>query len=138
MNKSALTIAILACVATANAANPKTEKIDTLKAYELQNVQVVATRADKKTPMAYSDLNKRQISAVNHGKDVPQLLEMTPSVTVSSDSGMGIGYTGIHVRGTDPTRINITTDGIPMNDAESSAIIGASKVGYPISVATVI
>ena len=48
MNKSALTITILVCVATANAANPKTEKIDTLKAYELQNVQVVATRADKR------------------------------------------------------------------------------------------
>lgn len=137
MNKSALTIAVLACVATANAANPKTEKIDTLKAYELQNVQVVATRADKKTPMAYSDLNKRQISAVNHGKDVPQLLEMTPSVTVSSDAGMGIGYTGIHVRGTDPTRINITTDGIPMNDAESSAVFWVNMGDFVSSVESI-
>ena len=137
MNKSVLTIAILVCVATANAANPKTEKIDTLKAYELQNVQVVATRADKKTPMAYSDLNKRQIEAVNHGKDIPQLLEMMPSVVVSSDAGMGIGYTGMRIRGTDPTRINITTDGIPMNDAESSAVFWVNMGDFVSSVESI-
>ena len=137
MNKNVWMVAMLACVATVNAANPKTEKIDTLKAYRLQDVQVVATRATEKTPVAYSDLNKRQISAVNHGKDIPQLLEMTPSVVVSSDAGMGIGYTGMRIRGTDPTRINVTTNGIPMNDAESAAVFWVNMGDYMSNVENV-
>ncbi|HEY9551752.1 MAG TPA: TonB-dependent receptor plug domain-containing protein, partial [Prevotella sp.] len=134
MKKNAFMFAMLACIATANAANPKTEKLDTLKAYELQNIQVLSTRANKKTPMAYSDLNKQQIKEINHGKDIPQLLEMTPSVTTSSDAGMGIGYTGIHVRGTDPTRINVTANGIPMNDAESSGLYWVNMGDFASSV----
>jgi len=98
------------------------ERIDTTRTYELEGVQVVSTRANKTTPMAFSDMSKMQIKAQNYGKDIPQLLNMLPSVTMSSDAGMGIGYTGMHVRGTDPTRINITTNGIPMNDAESSQL----------------
>ena len=99
-----------------------TEPVDTLRPKELQGVQVVSTRASRKTPVAYSDMTRQQIERVNHGKDVPLLLQMQPSVTVSSDAGMGIGYTGIRVRGTDPTRINVTTNGIPMNDGESSQL----------------
>lgn len=97
-------------------------QVDTTKTYELQDVQVVSTRATQKTPMAFSNLSRKQIQQVNYGKDVPSLLNMLPSVTMSSDAGTGIGYTGIHVRGTDPTRINITANGIPMNDAESSQL----------------
>ncbi len=96
------------------------EPIDTLKLQELQEVQVISTRANKKTPVAYSDMNKAELKEINYGKDIPQLLNITPSVTTSSDAGMGVGYTGIHVRGTDPTRINITVNGIPINDAQSA------------------
>lgn len=128
--------AMWACAASASAANPKNERIDTLKTYELQKVQVVSTRANKKTPMAYSDFSKKDIKAVNFGKDVPQLLEFTPSVTTSSDAGMGIGYTGIHVRGTDPTRINITSNGIPLNDAESSQLYWVNMSDFASSVET--
>jgi len=95
---------------------------DSLRTVELEGVQVISTRANKDVPMAYSNFSKKDIQTVNHGKDVPQMLNMMPSVTSSSDAGMGVGYTGIHVRGTDPTRINITTNGIPMNDAESAQL----------------
>ena len=96
--------------------------VDTTKIVELQDVQVISTRASENTPMAYTNMSKEQIKALNHGKDVPYLLSMTPSVTYSSDAGAGIGYTGIHVRGTDPTRVNITANGIPINDSESNLV----------------
>lgn len=122
MKKTVLLIAALGCVATVNAAAPGGERLDTLRTYALQNVQVVSTRAGKKTPVAYSDMSKSQIRMMNQGKDMPWILNFTPSVTTSSDAGIGIGYTAIHVRGTDPTRINITANGIPVNDAESGQL----------------
>lgn len=137
MKTSVLLIAALGCVATVNAADPKGEKIDTLRTYELQNVQVVSTRASKKIPVAYSDLNKAQIRSLNQGKDMPWLLNFTPSVTTSSDAGMGIGYTGIHVRGTDPTRINITANGIPVNDAESSQLYWVNMADFASSLESI-
>ena len=108
---------------TAAAANDKSgEQIDTLKAKELQEVQVISTRATKKTPMVFTNLNKQAIQGINYGKDLPELLSLTPSITMTSDAGNGIGYTSLRVRGTDPSRINITANGIPMNDSESSSL----------------
>ena len=95
---------------------------DSLKTVDLQDVQVVSVRASKKTPMAFTDMDKQALSRVNFGKDVPSLLSTMPSVTTSSDAGTGIGYTSIRVRGTDPTRINVTANGIPLNDGESSQL----------------
>lgn len=92
---------------------------DSLRHVVLQEVQVVSTRASEKTPVAFSNIGKEQIKKQNLGQDIPFLLTLTPSVVATSDAGTGIGYTGVRVRGTDATRINITTNGVPMNDAES-------------------
>lgn len=110
------------------------EETDSLKTVELENVQVLSIRAGKTTPMAFTDMNKRQLQQVNFGKDVPYLLSMTPSVTMSSDAGTGIGYTGINVRGTDPTRINITANGVPLNDGESSQLYWVNLGDFASSV----
>ena len=83
---------------------------------------VRATRANAKTPMTYTNLDKETIEQNNLGQDVPYLLRWTPSAVVTSDGGTGIGYTGIRIRGTDPTRINVTINGIPLNDAESQGV----------------
>lgn len=83
-------------------------------------VVVQATRATGKTPTTYTNIGKEKIEAQNFGQDVPFLLNWTPSVVTTSDAGTGIGYTGIRIRGSDPTRINVTINGIPYNDAESS------------------
>lgn len=91
----------------------------TPRATTLQELTIAATRAGEKTPMTYTNLNKEDIEANNLGQDVPYLLRWTPSTVVTSDAGAGIGYTGIRIRGTDPTRINVTINGIPLNDAES-------------------
>ncbi len=92
---------------------------DSLRLVRLQEVQVVSTRATAKTPVAFSNVSKDQISKQNFGMDIPFLLTLTPSVVATSDAGAGVGYTGVRVRGTDATRINITANGVPMNDAES-------------------
>lgn len=122
MKKFSMLLAAALCAGANAQAGWRTEPVDTAETHVLQDVQVVATRAGKNTPMAFSNMGKQEIARKNYGKDLPQLLWLMPSVTVSSDAGMGIGYTGIHVRGTDPTRINVTANGIPMNDAESSQL----------------
>ena len=115
MKRLLLSMVALVSVMSMNAQ----DDLDSLLSVELQNVQVVSTRASKKTPMAYTNMDKKALKAVNFGQDVPYLLSLTPSVTMTSDAGNGIGYTSLRVRGTDPSRINITANGIPMNDAEN-------------------
>ena len=110
------------------------EEADSLKSVELQDVQVVSTRASKKTPIAFTNMNKEQLKVVNHGQDVPYLLSLTPSITMTSDAGNGIGYTSLRVRGTDPSRINITANGIPLNDAESATVFWVNMGDFASSV----
>lgn len=85
----------------------------------LDNIEITSIRAADKAPFTKTNLSKEQISKVNFGQDLPFILNQTPSVVVNSDAGNGIGYTGIHIRGTDASRINVTLNGIPYNDAES-------------------
>jgi len=85
----------------------------------LQPLEVKAIRAAETAPFTKTNLNKEQIALSNQGQDLPFLLNQTASTVVNSDAGNGVGYTGIHIRGTDATRINVTLNGIPYNDAES-------------------
>jgi iron complex outermembrane recepter protein len=87
--------------------------------YLLTPVEVRAIRANENAPFSKTNLSKKEIAKVNLGQDVPFLLNQTPSVVINSDAGNGVGYTGIRIRGTDATRINVTLNGIPYNDAES-------------------
>ena len=82
-------------------------------------VVVSATRAAKTTATTYSEVSKEEIAKNNLGQDIPFLLQQTPSVIVTSDAGAGVGYTSINIRGSDATRINVTVNGIPVNDSES-------------------
>jgi iron complex outermembrane receptor protein len=82
-------------------------------------VEVKAIRADNTAPFAKTNMGKAEIDKNNLGQDLPFLFNQTPSVVVNADAGNGIGYTGIRIRGTDATRINVTLNGIPFNDAES-------------------
>ena len=116
MKKKCILLAALSATMEMYATNP--ERLDTLRTYELQNVQVTSTRASKNTPMAFKNLNQAQIKKVNFGQDLPYVLSFTPSVTTTSDAGNGIGYTTLRIRGIDPSRINVTANGIPLNDAE--------------------
>ena len=85
----------------------------------LPPLEIRSIRVSNNQPFAKSNINASQIAQVNIGQDLPFLIQNTPSVIVHSDAGMGVGYTGIRIRGTDGTRINVTLNGIPYNDAES-------------------
>lgn len=85
----------------------------------LDEVLVKAVRVDADSPITYSNISKEEIEDRNLGQDIPILLNFQPAVVTTSDAGAGIGYTGIRVRGSDATRVNVTINGIPYNDAES-------------------
>lgn len=85
----------------------------------LQDVVVSGTKAKKNQPVTFTNLGKKEIEQQNFGQDLPFLLNLTPSTVVNADAGAGVGYTGIRIRGTDPSRTNVTINGVPINDAES-------------------
>jgi iron complex outermembrane recepter protein len=85
-------------------------------------VVVTATRANDRSPTTYSTLSKVAIQKQNFGQDLPFILNWTPSLVTTSDAGAGVGYTGLRIRGSDATRINVTFNGIPFNDAESQGV----------------
>src|SRR5210317_1631606 len=86
---------------------------------QLDEVLVKATRVEEDAPFTQSYVKKEEIEARNLGQDLPILLNFLPNVVSTSDAGNGIGYTGIRVRGSDATRVNVTINGIPLNDSES-------------------
>ncbi len=85
-------------------------------------VVVVGLRADGRTPATYTNVSGEELSARNLGQDLPFLISLTPSVIVSSDAGAGVGYTWMKVRGSDDTRINVTLNGVPLNNPESHGV----------------
>ena len=100
----------------------------------LEGVDVLGVRATEKTPTTYTNINKEQIEAQNYGQDLPYLLETTPSTVVTSDAGAGVGYTGVRIRGVDPTRTNVTVNGIPLNDSESHGVFWVNMPDFASSV----
>lgn len=100
----------------------------------LQPVEIKAIRASDRAPFTKTNLQAEEIAANNLGQDLPFLLNQTPGVVVHSDAGNGVGYTGIRIRGTDPTRINITLNGIPYNDAESQGVFFVNLPDFASSV----
>lgn len=119
-NTLSAAVLFMRTAATAVASAPA--EPDTLRNRQLQQVEVISTRATDSTPVAFTNLSKEQIEKTNFGQDLPYLLQFTPSVVTTSDAGGGIGYTTLRVRGTDATRINVTINGIPVNDAESHSV----------------
>ncbi len=88
----------------------------------MQPIEIRAVRASETSPFTQTTLKATDIERRNLAQDIPFLLDQTPSVVVHSDAGNGVGYTGLRIRGTDATRINITLNGIPYNDAESQGV----------------
>jgi iron complex outermembrane receptor protein len=85
-------------------------------------VIVSATRVNEKSPTTFTTINKTTLQKQNFGQDLPITLNWTPSVVTTSDAGSGVGYTGLRIRGSDATRINVTINGIPVNDSESQGV----------------
>jgi iron complex outermembrane recepter protein len=115
-----------------NASFSQEKSKDTIN--QLDAVLVSAIRVNKKTPVTFSDVNKKEFASRNLGQDIPILLNFLPSVVTTSDAGNGFGYTGIRVRGSDATRVNITINGIPYNDSESHGTYWVNMPDFASSV----
>lgn len=114
----------------------QTQNADTTKqkTVSLEEVSVSAVRVSDKTPVTFSNISKEQIAKRNLGQDIPILLNYLPGVVTTSDAGAGVGYTGIRVRGSDATRVNVTINGIPYNDAESQGTFWVNMPDFASSV----
>ena len=105
-----------------------------MPAREMEEVFVHSTRAGKSSPTTFTEIDKEQIKSQNFGQDLPYLLESTVSTVVTSDAGAGVGYTGVRIRGVDPTRTNVTVNGIPLNDSESHGVFWVNMPDFASSV----
>ncbi|MEP5611353.1 MAG: TonB-dependent receptor [Cyclobacteriaceae bacterium] len=110
---------------------------DSLKVRQLDDVIVYATRANEKTPTTYSEIWAKELKSRNLGQDLPILLNFSPSLVTTSDAGAGIGYTGMRIRGSDATRINVTVNGVPVNDSESHGVFWVNMPDFSSSVSNI-
>ena len=102
--------------------------------YLADEVVVNATRASENSATTFKNLSKEDLEKNNFGQDLPYLLDQTPGVVTYSDAGAGVGYTGIRIRGSDPTRVNVTINGIPYNDTESQGTFWVNLPDFASSV----
>ncbi len=114
-------ILALSMAATASAQNG-TEQPDSTAMIEIQQVEVTATRAKDHTPTVRTDLSHEQIARGSYALDIPSLLALTPSMIATNETGIGIGGTSIRLRGTDATRLNVTVNGVPVNNPDSHSV----------------
>ena len=103
----------------------------------LEEVQVKGINAGQKTPVSYTNLSEKEIEKTNLGQDLPYLISLTPSIISSSDAGAGIGYTYMTIRGSDANRINVTINGIPLNDSESQGVWWVNMPDFTSSVSNI-
>ncbi len=97
-------------------------------------VVITSIKASDKTPVAKTNISKEGLQNLNAADDIPLLLSMTPSVVSSTESGIGVGYSSMRIRGTDATRINVTVNGIPLNDSESQGVYWVNMPDFSSSV----
>lgn len=106
---------------------------DSTKVETLNEVVLTTIRVAKDAPVTHSNVTKEDFENRNLGQDLPVLLNFLPSVVSTTDAGAGVGYTGIRVRGSDATRINVTLNGIPYNDSESQGTIWVNMADFASS-----
>lgn len=124
------------CGAPGGSAGGSDVDSDSMK-LELDHVEIVANRATARTPVAFTNVGKRELLGSNDGRDMTHLLQMTPSVTTTSDAGAGTGYTSMRIRGTDGSRINVSANGVPINNPESHNVYWVNMPDLASSVSSV-
>ena len=130
-------VMLLALCAGVDTRAAEPQSADSLRMYRMQEVEVTATRATRSTPVAFSDLSRDEIARNLYGEDLPSLLALTPSMIATNETGIGIGGTSIRLRGTDATRINVTINGVAMNNPDSHAMYWYDTPDLVSSVGTV-
>jgi iron complex outermembrane receptor protein len=107
---------------------------DTIQIERLEEVLIKSVRVEADSPITHSNMDKTELEKRNLGQDIPYLLSYLPSVVTTSDAGAGVGYTYMRVRGSDASRINVTLNGIPFNDAESQGTFFVNLPDFTSSV----
>lgn len=125
---------VLLFVLVFSSAFSQEKKKDSTKVEKLEEVVVKASRANSNLPITFSQITKKEIEKVNLGQDIPVLLNFLPSVVSTTFDGTGIGYTDIRIRGADNSRINVTLNGIPYNDADSQTVFWVNLQDFASSV----
>lgn len=105
--------------------------------YQTDEVLILGSRVSENAPATATNVSQKEIENNNLGQDLPYLLQQTPSIVATSDAGAGIGYTGIRIRGTDASRINVTINGIPLNDSESHGVFWVNTPDFASSLNSV-
>ena len=108
--------------------------VDSTEVETLDEILIQSIRVDEDAPIPHSNIDKEEIAKRNLGQDIPILLNYLPSVVTTTDAGAGVGYTYIRVRGSDASRVNITINGIPYNDAESQGTFWVNMPDFASSV----
>jgi len=134
MKNYILYFALLAMAYMPIVAQENNQPKDSTAIQTLDEVFVTSVRVKPNAPITHSNLSKKELQQRNLGQDIPVLLNYLPSVVSSSDAGAGIGYTYLRVRGSDATRINVTINGIPYNDAESQGTFWVNLGDFASSV----
>ena len=96
------------------AADEKVERLD--------SVVVSSSRAGKDTPVTFTSISKESLSRSNPLNSLPMNLALQPSVVSVNEGGTGLGYSKLTVRGSKGSQINVTLNGVTMNDAESQEV----------------
>ncbi len=102
--------------------------------YQLDEIYISANQLDVESPFSYTQVEEEELNLKNLGQDIPFLLEHTPSMVVTSDAGAGVGYSGLRIRGSDATRVNVTINGVPLNDSESHGVFWVNLPDFASSV----
>lgn len=134
MRKFCMAVSVLLAFVSVSAQS--TQKKDSLHIM-LDEVTVSSLRANEKSAVSYSNVSAEEIEKRNAGQDIPYLLSLTPSFVATSDAGTGIGYTGYRIRGTDANRVNVTVNGVPINDSESHGVFFVNMPDFASSLSSV-
>ena len=111
--------------------------LDSLRNYDIDVIEVTTTNATRTTPVAQDNLTKESLIRSAYGADMPTALSLTPSIIATNETGIGIGATAIRLRGTDATRINVTINGVAMNNPDSHSMYWYDTPDLISSVGTV-
>ncbi len=123
--------------AKAEASELHQSQLDTTRIYEMEVVEVVTTNAKRTTPVAHENLTREAIVRSSYGTDLPSALALTPSMIATNETGIGIGATSIRLRGTDASRINVTVNGVSLNNPDSHSVYWYDTPDLISSVGTV-
>ena len=133
--KKILFIILLSSISTYSQNISNSQELDSISSIQnLDEVTVHSIRAKDDTPVPFKNIAKADIIKINLAQDIPALIKNTPSVIMHSDGGTGIGYSAIHIRGSDETRVNVTINGVPYNDSESMSVYWVNLPDFASSV----